>query len=121
MIILDTNHPWIFVVTDDESHDTYADYFIKQLKENHIDVGVEGLSTPPNNITTDQKHHVKNKNTHSIKNFFGHDASSEFLNNQLERKPNIVVLIGPSPKNLSLAKKAHTLNIPVIYFAPPQI
>jgi lipid-A-disaccharide synthase len=117
----------IAIITGDVSGDIYGANLIKEIKNIKPNIKFFGLGGE--NITKTGAEIIDDLTKYSLIGFFEVIKYLPKLNKIMKKiirkieieKPNCIILIDNPGFNMKLAKKVHHLNIPIIYFIPPQV
>jgi lipid-A-disaccharide synthase len=119
--------PRFAICAGEHSGDLYAAHLIQQLQERFPNASIHGLAGAQS-----QKHGLipwPNCQTHRIMGFtslFKHRRHYKTLLQRVhgllqQDRPDLLILIDYAGLNLRIAKFAHDLSIPVLYYIPPKV
>ncbi|MEC8382826.1 MAG: lipid-A-disaccharide synthase [Pseudomonadota bacterium] len=117
----------ITILAEDTSGDVYASWVIKKLRAKKIDFSCDGIA---GDLARREGMTLWIHN--SSMNFMGMtqviaNASKIrtvwrlILDNLNKKKPDLLILIDYPGLNMRIAKQAKAMNIPILYFVPPQV
>jgi len=116
----------IVIITGELSGEIHAFHLIDELK-GFIDFQCSGIgSNKLKDAGVDVVYDYKNISLTGLSEIFSklpliYDAYKRIKKHLREKKPSLLILVDFPGFNMRIAKFAHKLGIPVVYFIPPQI
>lgn len=116
----------IVIITGELSGEIHASHLIDELKHS-FDFQFSGIgSTKLRDTGVDIVYDYKNISLTGLSEIFSklhhiRDAFSKIKKHLREKRPSLLILVDFPGFNMRIARFAHNLGIPVIYFIPPQI
>lgn len=116
----------IVIITGELSGEIHASHLIDELKHS-FDFQFSGIgSSKLRDAGVDIVYDYKNISLTGLSEIFSklrhiRDAFSKIKKHLREKRPSLLILVDFPGFNMRIARFAHNLGIPVIYFIPPQI